>query len=99
MRAPTATGLESLPMHLRAFKLPSFAREYAEVATRARSEGLTHEQYLLALAEIEAQKRSVRRIQRLLEASNPVEIASFPQRKRSKKRKGNALMEMMENAG
>ena len=69
MRAPSETGLESLPLHLRSFKLPSFAREYAEVATRARSEGLTHEQYLLALAEIEAEERSVRKVRRLLEAS------------------------------
>jgi|SRR3990172_447759 len=69
MKAPTQSGLESLPLHLRAFKLPSFAREYAEVATQARSEGLSHEQYLLALAEIEAEQRTVRRIERLLEAS------------------------------
>lgn len=60
---------ETLPMLLRSFKLPAFAREYAPVAARAAAGGLTHEQYLLTLAEIEAEERSGRRIQRLLEDS------------------------------
>ena len=39
----------TLPLLLRSFRLPAFAREYAAVATRAGAEGLTHEEYLLAL--------------------------------------------------
>jgi DNA replication protein DnaC len=60
---------EALPMLLRSFKLPAFAREYAAVAERARGEKLGHEQYLMALSEIEADERSGRRIRRLLEES------------------------------
>lgn len=62
-----ATG--TLPMLLRSFRLPAFVREYGRMAEQAAAEGLTHEQYLLALAEVEAAERSGRRTVRLLEES------------------------------
>lgn len=59
----------SLPMLLRSFKLPAFVREYGPLADRAAAEELTHAEYLLALAEIEAAERQARRTARLLEES------------------------------
>jgi len=57
---------ESLPMLLKSFKLPTFARDYGAVAEQAAREGLTHPAYLLALSKLEAQERSERRVKRLL---------------------------------
>jgi DNA replication protein DnaC len=59
----------TLPMLLRSFKLPAFAREYDHLADRAAAEGLSHSQYLLALAEVEAAERDARRIARRLDES------------------------------
>jgi DNA replication protein DnaC len=59
----------TLPMLLRSFKLPAFVREWGPLADRATGEGLTHAEYLLALAEIEAAERQGRRTARLLEES------------------------------
>jgi len=59
----------TLPMLLRSFKLPAFVREYGTLAERAAAEGLSHPEYLQALAEVEAAERSARRIARLLEES------------------------------
>ena len=59
----------SLPMLLRLFKLPAFVREYGSVADRAAAEGLSHPEYLLALAELEAAERAARRTERLLKES------------------------------
>jgi len=59
----------TLPMLLRSFKLPAFVREYGSVADRAASEGLSHAEYLLALAEVEAAERDARRTARRLEES------------------------------
>lgn len=59
----------TLPMLLRSFKLPAFVREYGTVADRAAAEGLSHPEYLLALAEIEAAERDARRTARLLDES------------------------------
>lgn len=59
----------TLPLLLRSFKLPAFIREYGPLADRAAAEGLSHSEYLLALAEIEAAERDVRRTARLLEES------------------------------
>jgi DNA replication protein DnaC len=56
-------------MLLKSFKVPAFAREYTAVAEQAAREGLTHPAYLLALATLEAQERSARRVARLLEES------------------------------
>ena len=59
----------TLPMLLRSFKLPAFVREYGTFGERAAAEGLSHPEYLQALAEVEAAERSARRIARLLEES------------------------------
>jgi len=59
----------SLQLLLRSFHLPAFVREYVSVAAQAAAEGLSHENYLLALAEMEAAERSARRVERLLEES------------------------------
>ena len=58
-----------LPMLLRSFKLPAFVREYDHLADRAAAEGLSHSQYLLALAEVEAAERDGRRMGRRLDES------------------------------
>jgi DNA replication protein DnaC len=62
-------SVETLPMLLKSFKLPTFVREYAAVGEQAAREGLTHPVYLLALATLEAQERNERRLQRLMEES------------------------------
>jgi DNA replication protein DnaC len=51
---------------LKGLCLPTFAREYASVAIQAARQGLSHEAYLLALAQQEASERTARRIERLL---------------------------------
>src|ERR1700686_5779786 len=56
-------------MLLRLFKLPAFVREYGHLADRAAAEGLSHSQYLLALAEVEAAERDARRMGRRLDES------------------------------
>jgi DNA replication protein DnaC len=58
-----------LPLLLKSLCLPTFAREYAAVAVQAVRGGLSHEGYLLALAEQEASERSERRVERLLQES------------------------------
>ncbi len=60
---------ETLAMLLKSFKLPTFARDYAAAGEQAAREGLTHPAYLLALAKLEAQERSERRVRRLLDDS------------------------------
>lgn len=60
------TGSEAtLPMLLKSFRLPTFARQYGSVAAQAAQEGLSHEAYLLALAQQEAAERKERRTERL----------------------------------
>lgn len=59
----------TLAMLLRSFKLPAFVREYQTMADRAAAEGLSHTEYLQALAEVEAAERNARRTERLLEES------------------------------
>lgn len=61
-----AAAEQTLPMLLKSFRLPTFAREYAVVATQAAKEGVTHEAYLLALSRQEASERAERRVERLL---------------------------------
>lgn len=56
----------TLPILLKGLCLPTFAREYAPVAIQAARQGLSHEAYLLALAQQEASERTARRIERLL---------------------------------
>src|SRR5215212_7219815 len=56
-------------MLLRSFKLPAFVRDYGTLGERAAAEGLSHPEYLLALAEVEAAERNARRTARRLEES------------------------------
>jgi DNA replication protein DnaC len=60
------TSEATLPMLLRSFRLPTFGRQYGAVAAQAAREGLSHEAYLLALAQLEAAERKERRTERLL---------------------------------
>lgn len=66
LRPPT----ESLEMHLRALKLPSFLAHHADVGTQAEREGWSFSQYLHHLAEIEMSERHTRRIERLQKDSH-----------------------------
>jgi DNA replication protein DnaC len=61
---------ESLPVSLRALRLPSFVAYHDEVAQRAEKEGWSFTQYLSHLAELELGDRQTRRIERLLKGSN-----------------------------
>jgi len=61
---------QSLSVHLRSLKLPAFNRHWQEVATIAEKQGWSFGQFLHHLAELEAQTRTTRRIQRFLRASN-----------------------------
>ena len=70
MKAGAKTRTDAaLPILLRSFKLPAFVREYSPLADRAAAEGLSHPEYLLALAEVEAAERDARRTARRLEES------------------------------
>src|SRR5258708_9852949 len=70
MKATQKTRTDAaLPMLLRSFKLPAFVREYGRLADRAAAEGLSHPEYLLALAEVEAAEREARRTARRLDES------------------------------
>jgi DNA replication protein DnaC len=77
-----------LPLLLKSLCLPTFAREYAAVAVQAVRGGLSHEGYLLALAEQEASQRCERRVERLLQESKlprekslaGFDMAGFPPR-------------------
>jgi DNA replication protein DnaC len=70
MKATQKTRTDAtLPLLLRSFKLPAFVREYGPIAERAAAEGLSHPEYLLALAEVEAAERDARRTARHLEES------------------------------
>ena len=67
--AATSSVHESLPMLLRALKLPTIARHTAEVAALGEREGWSFEQYLHHLVELEVQERRRRRIERNLKDS------------------------------
>ena len=71
MTAPTSSSAtaESLAMLLRALKLPTIARQMADVAQKAEREGWSFGQYLHHLAELEVDERRRRRIQRYLKES------------------------------
>ncbi len=57
---------QTLELRLKAFRLPSFVANYAELSQKAEQGGWGHLQYLEALAELEAEDRRSRRVQRLL---------------------------------
>src|SRR5258707_5472558 len=70
---PTATAAaepQTLPMLLRALKLPSFAIHHEDVARKAEAEGWTFNHHLRHLAELELSDRRARRIERLLKTSS-----------------------------
>lgn len=58
------TATESLPVLLRALKLPAFQRAYDEIAALAEREGWTFQRYLRHLVELEQLERTERRIAR-----------------------------------
>jgi len=60
----------SLPILLRALKLPSFTRYADEIATKAEREGWSFVRYLHHLAELEVEERQRRRIERALKDSD-----------------------------
>jgi DNA replication protein DnaC len=73
---------QSLPVSLRALRLPAFVAYHDDVTKQAEKEGWSFPQYLSHLAELELHERQTRRVQRLLRASNlPLEktMATFKQ--------------------
>jgi DNA replication protein DnaC len=60
---------QTLPMLLRALKLPSFAAHHEDEAKKAESEGWAFTRYLRHLVELELAERKGRRIERLLKTS------------------------------
>ena len=65
--------IHTLPSMLTALRLPSFHKLWAEIATRADTEGWPAARFLAVLAEFELAERDMRRIQRHLnEAKLPV---------------------------
>ena len=52
----------SLPVLLRALRLPAFGRNYDRLADRARDQGETFESYLRQLVDLELEGRADRRL-------------------------------------
>ncbi len=61
--------IESLRMHLRTLKLPSFAACHEEIGMQAQREGWSFNRFLLQLSEIELHDRRTRKIERLRRSS------------------------------
>jgi DNA replication protein DnaC len=53
-----------LAHHLKALRLPTFAREYDKVAQQCATEGVDHPRYLLRLSELELIERERRNVER-----------------------------------
>jgi DNA replication protein DnaC len=53
-----------LAHHLKALKLPTFAKEYDKVAQQCAAEGVDHPRYLLRLSELELIERERRNVER-----------------------------------
>lgn len=60
----TETPQLLLSHHLKALKLPTFAREYDKVAQQCAQEGVDHPRYLLRLSELELIERERRNVER-----------------------------------
>jgi len=60
---------ESLPMMLKALRLPSVQHHYQRVARQAQSEEWSYERYIKELMELEMSDRAERRTERLLKRS------------------------------
>ena len=58
-----------LEHHLKELKLPSFLREYGEMAAQCAAENADHPQYLLRLAELELIDRHQRMVERRIRAA------------------------------
>ena len=63
------TPSESLTMHLRALRLPTFNRQHEDLAVIAERQGWSFGHYLFQLAEGEVEERRRRRVERALKAS------------------------------
>lgn len=61
---------DSLAVLLKALKLPAFVKHYREVARQAEEQGLSFEDYLAHLAELEIEERRRRRTERALKDSD-----------------------------
>jgi len=75
--------IHTLPSMLTALRLPSFHKLWAEIATRADTEGWPAARFLAVLAEFELAERDMRRIRRHLnEAQLPAgkTLATFDSR-------------------
>jgi DNA replication protein DnaC len=57
---------QTLEIRLKAFHLPSFLSNYDEAASKAEKAGWAHIRYLETLAELEAEDRQNRRVEKLL---------------------------------
>jgi DNA replication protein DnaC len=57
---------EALELRLKAFHLPSFLAHYEDLGKKAEKSGWGHVEYLETLAELEADDRQNRRVERLL---------------------------------
>jgi DNA replication protein DnaC len=66
-----------LAHHLRQLKLPTFLREYEELAAEAAREGLDHARFLLRLAELELIDRERRMVERRIRAARFPAVKSF----------------------
>jgi DNA replication protein DnaC len=67
--AQSKDSKEQLVSYLKELHLPAFRSSYEELARQAQQEGLSFEQYLLALAQRECQERRHKRVERLLHDS------------------------------
>ncbi len=57
---------ETLEIRLKAFHLPTFLSNYDETAAKAEKVGWAHVRYLETLAELEAEDRQNRKVEKLL---------------------------------
>lgn len=64
-----AHAVESLPVLLRALRLPSFVEHFEELAEQAEKQGWSCIEYLRQLAQLEIEDRRTRRIARNLRQS------------------------------
>lgn len=60
----------TLPAMLRALRLPSFAANYGDLASKASAENAKYEDYLQHLSELEHAERKQKKVERNLRASN-----------------------------
>ena len=63
--------------HLKALKLPTFAREYEKVALESAQDHADYPRYLLRLCELERIERERRNVERRIRLARFVQIKSF----------------------